>query len=156
MRPLFAFCSFLALPSACPSAEPVSVKLGGPRDVAGTVASDDKGYTVTARYRPFRALDAATNEEITFELGREFAAQLLGKHQQLEDGASLSLAGERLLDAGKDGDRFKVTVFWPKSGVHTLDKAERPMEAIRFVRKADFSDRFFTAKQDHLNALAAR
>jgi hypothetical protein len=131
------------------------VDLGGPRQIRGSVAAVADSYTVTVTFRPVRVFDPATNEEVNRDLGREYALRVLAKHLSAADEVRFEQSREEVREAKADGERFRVTVRWPRNGVRVAAGAADRDSKARAVSPAVFGGRFFTARQDHLDTLAA-
>ena len=134
---------------------PTAVDLGGPRQIKGqvTVAVDD--YTVTVTFRPVRVFDPATNDEINRELGQEYALRVLAKHLSAAADVQFETSRTEVRETKSVGERFHVTVRWPRGGVKILADPVARKPTGRVISPAAFTNKFFTAKQDHLDTVAA-
>ena len=144
-----------ALASVLAARPPGTITPGGPRQLEGSVAVDGTSYTATVTFDPVRAFDPATNEEVNRDLGREFALRVLARHLSAAAAVRFEAAGEEVREAAEAGRRYRVTVRWPKDGVRVLAGPAGRMAGSRVVDPAAFTDRFFTARRDHLDTLAA-
>jgi hypothetical protein len=175
MKPLTLAAVVFVLSNLVLAAPPTAIELGGARKIRGEVTQTAEKYTVTVSFLPVRMFDASTNEEINRELGQEYAIRVLATHLA-PDASELQFetAHDELVEAKLSGQRFTITVRWPKDKVRVLaassDKklldmnnktveekskpgAEKPRS--RVVSTKAFTSKFFTAKQDHLDTIAA-
>ncbi len=141
--------------AASPAADTVPVNLGGPRDIKGRVTAGEKHVTVTVNFRAVRAFDDTTNAEVNEELGREFAVRTLAAARANGRDVRLALSGEEHVSSGGEKVRYEVTIRWPLAGVKVLATEGKAPDGSRVVRADAFKAKFFTAKQDHLDTLAA-
>ena len=148
---ILMFC----LPFSARGEDKATIQLGGPRKVQGEVVSSPTHYTVSVSLLSVKAFDAETNEEINVELARENAVRVLARHLSKTDDTYLSIRGEELVKSRVSGDRYAAIVRWPKDGVKVLVKGETPTETARIVLSGRFRNKFFTARQDHLDTLKA-
>lgn len=132
---------------------PVEVRLGGPRDIRGSVAVGED-YSVTVTFLPVKVFDAATNEEVNRDLGREFVLRVLAQHLSKENDVRFETAREDIIEVKQDGDRYRVSIRWPKAGVRIVTMKEERTGG-RVVSPTAFTNKFFTAKQDYLDTIAA-
>lgn len=143
--------AFVAVPVF---ADPVRIDLGGPRQARAEIETSDRDVTVTLSMRPVQAFDASTNEEVSAEIARELALRALAQHLASGKDIRVEIAGEQLVKSRLEGNRYVHVLRLPAAGVRRLKGTETA--AGGRVLKADaFQGRLFTAKQDHLDTLAA-
>jgi len=139
---------------AIPTADPVRIDLAGPRKAVAEIAVGDDEITVRLSMLPVRAFDAATNDEISGEMARELAFRALARHYAEGKDVGIHVVGDVTFQSKLVGDRFQYAMRVPRAGISPLQGAEEPAGG-RLVKPAAFRGKLFTAKQDHLDTLAA-
>jgi len=145
----------LAFFAGSPVTSAPTVEIGGSRQILGTVTADETRYEVKVTFRPLRTFDAVTNEEVNRELAREFALRVLARHLSKVAEVEFLVGGDELVEAGLAKDRYQAVIRWPRAKVKVL--TETPPAAVPTVTRvapAALTDKFFTARQDYLDALA--
>lgn len=137
--------------------KPVALDLGGPRKVQAFITATDSHYSIELSMRPVQAFDEATNDEVNQELAREYALRALAKHMSGDQDVQFTSGGAQVIESGAKNDRFRLVIRWDKDRVQVIgpQKKTPPEPNVRVLKTKAFSGKLFTARQDHVDTLAA-
>ncbi len=135
------------------AAEPATVVLGGLRQVRASITTADDVYRIEVSMLPVTSFDTVTNTRLSREKARGYGLQALAKHLGGGPQARLLVSGAGVVESRLQGREFRLTLAVPRTGV-TLERVATPRKPVESATEAiQFSDAFFTAKQDYLNTL---
>jgi hypothetical protein len=136
----------------------VLIELGGLRQVKATLSTLLGEYRVEVRMLPVKSFDPSTNGQLNRDKARVFALQALAKH--LSDGPKVGLVvrGAEVIDTGRDGKFYTLTLRVPKKGVLQEPKESQPPVKPSKVEKTGVerivsASALLTREQDHLDTL---